>query len=203
MVVFSYNSVPFVDLPEAFAGWMLRTDDPGAGPVFEPRTVEQRFDLAGPSRATVPMVVDLAHRTVRWLDVSPRVTGDHHAVHRHQGELARLAGALSADFDRGARISVGELARIHASARADEILVRGGGRVVRFGRRTGEGIVAFAARVADGADADGPATGAEVADLQFVMRGDGGAEVCALHPGALDAATVRVRGAADFVADLG
>lgn len=60
MVILSYNNVPFTNMSEAFAGLMLRTAAPGSGEVFDARAVEQRFDLTGPGKVTVPFVVDLA-----------------------------------------------------------------------------------------------------------------------------------------------
>ncbi|MGW1290649.1 MXAN_6230/SCO0854 family RING domain-containing protein, partial [Streptomyces sp. NPDC002586] len=67
--VFSYNGVPFDQLDDAFAGVMVR-DEPGeAGPVFDARQVEQRFDLTSKARASLPLLIDVNDRTMRWLDV--------------------------------------------------------------------------------------------------------------------------------------
>ncbi|WP_206505390.1 TerD family protein [Streptomyces chrestomyceticus] len=106
-VVFAFNNVPFEDLAEAFAGLMVR-DRPGtAGPVFDPRQVEQRFDLTGGARVAVPMVIDVAGRTMRWLDIDQGVTGTHHAVHRHADALATLGRGLTGLFTSGARVGLG------------------------------------------------------------------------------------------------
>jgi len=83
MVVLSYNNVAFTDMAEAFAGLMLRSAPPKRGEVFDALAVEQRFDLTGPGKVTMPFVVDLAEETMRWMDVTARVTGTNHAVHRH------------------------------------------------------------------------------------------------------------------------
>jgi hypothetical protein len=155
LVVFSYNDVPFDEMVEAFAGLMLRTDAPDEGRIFEPRTVEQRFDLAGKARACVPFVLDAQTRTLRWLDVVKGVTGTFHAVHRHSDDLSRLGEALTDLYGSGARVGLGELARWHAAARASTVDVRvGDGTVARYRRREGESVAAFADRLASD-DADG------------------------------------------------
>ncbi|MBZ4317890.1 MXAN_6230/SCO0854 family RING domain-containing protein [Streptomyces huiliensis] len=205
-VVFSYNSVPFEDLAEGFAGLMVRDEPGGKGQVFDPRQVEQRFDLTGRSRACVPLVVDVADRTMRWLDIAKGVTGTHHAVHRHADDLALLGRGLTGLFDSGARVGLGELARLHAAARARVVVVRredGSRRSHR--RRAGEDAADFARRIGS-ADVDAlvdePAPG-----LAFLYHGDvevaPGAEVFALHPRGLEADSLRLVTAADVVAALG
>jgi hypothetical protein len=72
-VVYSYNDVPFEELAEGFAGLMARNEPGNRGPVFDPRAVEQRFDLTGGSKSAVPMVIDVSARTMRWLE-SPTAT---------------------------------------------------------------------------------------------------------------------------------
>jgi hypothetical protein len=204
----SYNNVPFTNMSEAFAGLVLRTAAPGSGEVFDARAVEQRFDLTGPGKVTVPFVLDLAERCMRWLDVGARVTGTNHAVHRHHQRLAVLAGALTEMFQAGARVTLGELGRWHAAARASEVLVRDGERITRYRRRDDEPAAVFAERLGDPTGGDGFAVPAEAGDaaLQLLVRGDlpvpAGAAVYALHPANLDASTVRLLAAADLAAAL-
>ncbi|WP_147991336.1 TerD family protein [Streptomyces sp. t39] len=204
-VVFSYNDVPFGELAEAFAGLMLRDGPGGAGPLFDPRSVEQRFDLTGTSRACVPLVVDVRHRTLHWLDVVKGVTGTHHAVWRHADALATLAHRLTELFASGARVRLGELAVWQAAARARTVVVRhrDGSRDV-YARRDGEDVPGFAARIGT-PDADGGEP-AEAPGLVHLLRGDvqpaDGAEAYALYPLALDAARVRLLAAPDLVTAL-
>ena len=208
VVILSYNNVPFTDMAEAFAGFMLRSAAPEAGEVFDAAAVEQRFDLTGPGKLTMPFVVDLATRTMRWLDVAAQVTGTHHAVHRHHEKLALLGRALAESFDANARVTLGELGRWHAAARTDEVLVRGGSGLTWYRRRPGETPPEFAARLGEAAAGDGAATAddAATASLQFLLRGDlptpAGADVYALHANALDASTVRQLAAADLAGEL-
>ena len=208
VTVFSYNSIPFVDLLDAFAGWMLRTDPPGHGPLFDARTVEQRFDLAGPAKATLPLVIDLHARTARWLDVAPRVTGDNHAVHRHATTLATVAAAMIRTFDTGSRVTVGEVARIVAAGRTGTVLVRHGDTIDRYIRRADEQVAAFIDRLTrpDARDDHAKASATASAALQLIVRGDldapANADVYTLHAGQANAQTVRLHGFNDLLTAL-
>ncbi|MCX5066728.1 hypothetical protein OOJ91_12640 [Micromonospora lupini] len=207
MSVLSYNNVPFVNMAEAFAGFMVRDQAGERGEPFDARSVEQRFDLTGPGKVTIPFVVDLHARTMRWLDVAARVTGTHHSVHRHSDQFASAARALVDSFEAGGRVTLGELGRWIAAARAREVIVRGPGGMALFRRAEGESVSTFALRLRTGIS-DAPATpqDAATAGLQFVACGDlpapDGAEVFALHPGQLDAGRVRLLAAADVPALL-
>lgn len=207
--VYSYNNVPFDQMHEAYAGLMLRVEEPDAGPVFDPAAVEQRFDLASPAKTSLPLLIDVQRRTMRWLDVSTRVTGTNHAVWQHAGRTGLVARALDESIRRGERVLLGELARWHAAARARIVLVRrADGSLLRYDRRQDEAAAGFAARLAD------PLTAAGVADVPetraagfaVLLRGDlplaAEAEVFALHPLELDAGRVRLLAASDLVAAL-
>jgi hypothetical protein len=212
-VVYSYNNVPFGDLAEAFAGLMLRDGPGNRGPVFDPRSVEQRFDLTGSSRACVPLLIDVRARTMRWFDVVKGVTGTHHAVWRHADALATLAHRLTDLFASGSRVGLGELAVWQAAARAATVVLRhtDGSRSV-YRRRDGEDVGGFAARIGSpdtethegtGGDDDGSSGGPRLA---YLLRGDlelpDGSEVFALYPLGQDASRVRLLAAADMVTVL-
>lgn len=211
-VVFSYNGVAFEDLGEAFAGFMALTGSPESGEIFDPRSVEQRFDLTGKAYASVPVVIDLNLRQLRWLDVTAAVTGYGSAVHNRSEMLALLAEAMTNLYASGSRVSLGELATWHASARARTVLLRSGdGSLARFDRGEDEPLSEFAARISSWGLTDRPAPPAAPADagtasLQFVMRGDlpapEGASVYALHPAMLDPARVDLLTASDLAAQL-
>ena len=66
--VHSFSGQTFDTIPEAFAGVMIRQDDPQAGEVFEPTTVLSRFDLDRPSTNVSPFVFDLKTGELIWLD---------------------------------------------------------------------------------------------------------------------------------------
>jgi hypothetical protein len=202
--VFSYNNIAFEDMAQAYAGIMLRADEPNQGAIFDPGSVEQRFDLAGRSRACIPFVLDLPARSLRWLDVAQGVTGTHHAVHRHHHALARQGQALTELYASGARISMGELARWQAAARARTVLVRRTDeRFDGFTRRPDETTAAFADRI-QAAEPDSGVDRMPAAELALLYRGDvavtPGADVYALYPAEL--AGVNLLAADDVVALL-
>ncbi|MFI2372133.1 MXAN_6230/SCO0854 family RING domain-containing protein [Streptomyces sp. NPDC018833] len=201
-VVYSYNNVPFGDLADAFAGLMVRDAPGNEGPVFDARTVEQRFDLTGSSRACVPLLVDVQARTMRWLDVVKGVTGTQHAVWRHAHALATLAHRLTELFASGARVGLGELAVWQAAARAATVVLRhtDGSRSV-YARRDGEDVAGFAARIGSPeTDVSEPSVRPRLA---YLLRGDvelpDGSEVFAMYPFAQDATRVRLLAAPDVV----
>jgi hypothetical protein len=205
--VFSFNGVAFDDLAEAFAGLMLRDETGTTGPAFDPRQVEQRFDLTGQARASVPMVIDVAGRTMRWLDVVKGVTGTHHAMHRHVDDLAILGQGLTNLFTSGARVGLGELATWHAAARANTVAVRHiDGSLSTYRRRTGEGTDAFAHRIGTPKTDDAGNLDITGAELAYLLRGDiplpKDSEVFALHPAGLDPANVRLVAAPELVTAL-
>jgi len=208
VVVFSYNDVAFDNMAEAFAGFMARDSPNEAGEVFDPSTVEQRFDITGSVRAVIPLVVDLLARRMRWLDITAGVTGPHHAVHRHHNLLAALSQALEEQYASAARVSLGELAIWHAAARARSVLLRHSSTAIwRFTRHGNESVQQFAERIAL-ADSDGPARPGDAAQagLQFLLRGDlpapDTAIAYALYPLALDATKVQLLTASDLAATL-
>jgi stress response protein SCP2 len=69
MVINSYTNQPYFELPECFAGWMER-DRPQTGEVYEPRTVQNKFDLTSDSQTVLPMIVDVKNNKVIWADLA-------------------------------------------------------------------------------------------------------------------------------------
>lgn len=67
--LFSYTSQPYCDLPECFTGWMARSDA-NSGEPFEPKTVEDRVDIASDAQVCLPFAFDLLRNEVLWMDVA-------------------------------------------------------------------------------------------------------------------------------------
>lgn len=67
----AFTSHSFCNLPECYAGWMLRKA-PQSGEVFEPRTVQQKSDVAADTRICVPVILDLVERRAIWADLALR-----------------------------------------------------------------------------------------------------------------------------------
>lgn len=121
-IVFSYNNVPFDAMTDAFAGFM--SDRDGTGEVFDPRTVEQRFDLQGNAKIAIPAILDLHRGELLWADVNLPPTLRFHSVAGYRATLAHIGHDLQAYFGAGARPSQWDVAAIHAAARARHVVVR-------------------------------------------------------------------------------
>jgi hypothetical protein len=205
MIVFSYNDVPFDAMTDAFAGLMA---DPGRGSEpFTPKSVEQRFDLAGAVKVAAPLLLDLQTGTMRWVDAALVGSGTGHNVRRYSRTIGRLGAAADTYFSAGHRVSMWELACWHAAARADTVIVRHrDGSRGTYRRAAGEPIAGFACRLIALSPADAPAPSDASPELAALARGDvdlpDGAQVYALYPDRLDAARLRVLRASDLVGAL-
>ncbi|NOU99407.1 TerD family protein [Paenibacillus planticolens] len=65
----SFTEQPYCDLPECFAGWMMRKY-PNSGEIFEPSTVMDRIDIAADTRIAIPVILDLVKREIIWCDLA-------------------------------------------------------------------------------------------------------------------------------------
>ena len=74
MSVLSFSSQSFDQLPECFAGWMMRKK-PKSGEIFEPKTVQDKIDIVAPLRSCVPIIIDVVDRVVYWADLGLNNTG--------------------------------------------------------------------------------------------------------------------------------
>ena len=162
MVVFSYNAVPFDRLTHGFAGLMRA---PAEGAVFDPRAVQQRFDLRGRSMVTVPLTIDLAERRLRWLDVHVASRGDFHQVGGYRAALAHIGKDFQDLVATHARPTMWDLAAIHAAARANLVYVRErDGSFTTYRRRDHEPVGARLARLISGGNDEGKLATIPVSD---------------------------------------
>jgi Prokaryotic RING finger family 4 len=130
MIVFSYNSVPFDQMPYAFAGVMQRTDK--SGEIFEPRTVQNRFDLSGNAQIAIPLYLDLQTRKLQWLDIKLNPEGMNHQVGGYYQKLSAIGKDFQNYFLSGTRATLWQLACLHAAARSQTVLIRKANEVRRF-----------------------------------------------------------------------
>ncbi|WP_030784578.1 MXAN_6230/SCO0854 family RING domain-containing protein [Streptomyces sp. NRRL S-920] len=196
--VLSYNDVPFDELPDAFAGFMAV--EAGARAVYDPRTVRQRFDLAGDAKLRVPMIVDLRTRRAWWADVTLATTGTDHDVWRHREQIRRMGNDLLDTFEPRGRATLWDLACWTAAARTDgDVYVRGRGHVLwGYRRAADEPRADFALRVREGWEPDAlcaePDLGGRRALLallhgELATTGEAASgTVYRLYPGPVDAA---------------
>lgn len=200
--VLSYNDVPFDELPDAFAGFMAV--DGAKRAMYDPRTIRQRFDLAGDAALRVPMIVDLRTRRAWWADVTLGTGEGNHDVWRYKRQLAHIGNDLLDTFQPRGRATLWDLACWTAAARTDgPVYVRGRGHVLwGYRRAEDEPRADFALRVRDGWEPDalraepGPELAYRRALLALLHGELEGAEgvasgtVYRLYPGPVDAAAL-------------
>lgn len=94
MVVSSFTSQPYCDLPECYAGFMRRVK-PQSGEIYEPRTVANKFDLTANTTIAIPLILDLKEREVVWTDLSlKRNVSTVNNVHGNRSSLGILCEAM-------------------------------------------------------------------------------------------------------------
>ncbi|CCF15198.1 putative uncharacterized protein [Brevibacillus laterosporus GI-9] len=69
MSLHSFTSHPYCDLPECFAGWMMR-QHPNSGEIFEPATVQNKIDITADTTICIPVMIDIEARQVIWTDLA-------------------------------------------------------------------------------------------------------------------------------------
>jgi hypothetical protein len=162
MSVFSYNAVPFDQLPHAFAGVMVAPED---GAAFDPRAVMQRFDLRGKSLITVPLTIDLSERRLRWLDVHVAAREELRSVGGYRAALAHIGRDFADLISTHARPTMWDVACVHAAARANVVYIRErDGTFTVYRRRDNESKVARLGRMMSGAGDDGRVPAVPLAD---------------------------------------
>lgn len=172
MLVTNFHGLPYAKLSRAFAGVMFRNDPFGRH--FDPRTMPIQFVLAGENGVVLPMVVDLVTRELHWLDLQQKGRRAFNSLHSSDENIRRLGSEILPYFAE--RPSLGELAALHAAARARRVFVRRrDGTISQYLRRPDEAAESFFSRLAlDKPDeqrsrlprGDGPAK------LAILLRGD-------------------------------
>ena len=117
MVVNSFTEQAFCDLPECFAGFMLRTS-PQSGEIYEPRTVANRYDLSANTRITIPLIIDLSTKEVIWTDMSlTRNPSYSNNVHNNLSSLSLLNQAMTSLH----KPDLYSLFQLHIQARGESV----------------------------------------------------------------------------------
>ncbi|PIQ23564.1 hypothetical protein COW36_13915 [bacterium (Candidatus Blackallbacteria) CG17_big_fil_post_rev_8_21_14_2_50_48_46] len=120
MVVNSYTEQPYCDLPECFAGFMLRTE-PNSGEIYEPRTVLNKFDLSANTKIALPLILDLEKREMIWTDLALKKNPNHvNNVHGNRSNLSLLCQAMT----ELQKPSLYQLLNLHIEARGERVATR-------------------------------------------------------------------------------
>ena len=171
MLVNAYSGMAFSQLDRAFAGYMVREDT--GGKHFDARTVEMKFNLLGEKGIYVPAVIDLVDEKLHWLDIYSRGMPAMNNAESSNKAIQRICPEMIAYFGSGARMSMYDLALLHAAARARRVFLRA--RSTReFELQHGESHVAFLKRLRSGTgtEADASQLAGEPAVTCALLRGD-------------------------------
>jgi hypothetical protein len=171
MIVNNYSGMAFEGLERAFAGLMLR--DSAQGAHFDPRTVDLRFNLQGKNGVFLPLVFDLQEGRVHWLDVYSQGGFSFNNASTSRSAIRRLCPEMLGYFGSGVRLSMLELARLHAASRATRVFVRGEAGSWLFVRGPSESPEGFLKRLRSGEPDERAATPPTDTPLSaFLLRGD-------------------------------
>lgn len=113
MSVNSFTRQKFSDLPECFAGWMLR-QEPKSGEIFEPKTVLDKLDVTSQTTAVVPMILDLQECKVIWADTGLKV--GHRRSNNIHSNLDNI-GLFGKAFTQLTKPNLYDLFTLHVKAR--------------------------------------------------------------------------------------
>ncbi|MDR1911941.1 MAG: TerD family protein [Helicobacteraceae bacterium] len=95
MIVNSFTAQPFCDLPFCFAGLMTR-EFPNSGEIYEPNSVENKFDLTANTRVAIPMIIDLQEREIIWTDLGlNRNPSANNNVHNNLSSITIINKAMT------------------------------------------------------------------------------------------------------------
>lgn len=126
MNVISFTGQKFSEMPECFAGWMMRTA-PQSGEIFDAKTVQNKIDLTYESRFSIPLVIDVVNREIIWGDLAlnkdPRSSAYNspHSPRSYSGRnVENMKGSvtlLGKSITSVKKATMHELMTLHASAR--------------------------------------------------------------------------------------
>ncbi|MCG6146600.1 TerD family protein [Leptospira bandrabouensis] len=117
MSINSFTQQPFCDLPECFAGFMIR-QHPNSGEIYEPRTIENKFDVTANTKICIPMIIDLEVRKVIWTDISLTTNiGYNNNVLNNMSSIALMSKAMTSMR----KTSLYDLFQLHIEARGERI----------------------------------------------------------------------------------
>jgi stress response protein SCP2 len=118
MSVNSFTDQPFCDLPFCFAGFMIRQFS-NSGEIYEPLTVENKFDLTAKSKIAIPLIIDLAERKVIWVDLS--LQWNPSSVNNVYNNLSTTA-LINKSMTSLVKPSLYDLLELHIKARGEKTL---------------------------------------------------------------------------------
>ncbi|HRH43346.1 MAG TPA: TerD family protein [Pyrinomonadaceae bacterium] len=117
MAINSFTNQPFCDLPECFAGWMARTHA-DSGEIFEPRTVQNKIDVASDTKICLPLIIDLAEKQVIWTDIALKKYPSWNNVANNLSGISLMLRAMT----NLTKTTLYDLFSLHIKARGELVL---------------------------------------------------------------------------------
>lgn len=118
MTIHSFSGTPFNEMPQCFAGFMMR-QNPKQGEIFEASTVVDKFDVASESQISIPFIIDLETKEMIWCDLAlSRIPEGANNVEQNKIGIAAMAKAMVSLK----KPNLHHLFTLHASARSSEIV---------------------------------------------------------------------------------
>lgn len=124
MSVYGYTRQKLSEIPEAWAGVMLRKDV-NSGEIFEPSTVAQRYDLTVDQVNSTPLMFDLKTRELVWWDSSIQLNESSYyslAENLDGATLALKSLALSKVMSVGKLLELTSAVIVDSENKADIVL---------------------------------------------------------------------------------
>lgn len=119
MTISSYTQQPYSDLPECFAGWMMR-DKPQSGKNFDARTVENKVDLTSDSVQMMPAIFDTKTRQFIWADIGVKHGGYGYYSNNVANNMSSIAYNVKA-ITQMIKPNLYDLFLMHAKARGNVV----------------------------------------------------------------------------------
>lgn len=114
MCVYNYTNSKFADLPECFAGWMMR-EKPQSGEIFDARTVQNKIDVTSGSRNVNPLIIDLHEKKVIWTDLTLNSRAYGNTVAGSLNQLQIVCQAMTKMIDM--KWNLYDLIKLHVESR--------------------------------------------------------------------------------------
>lgn len=119
--VYNYTEQKYADMPNAKFGWMGR-EDVNSGEIYEPRTVEQKMDLAAQSTVAIPVIFDCMKREVIWCDMNRSLNGCYNTCGGNNLE-SNLSGVAATCYSmvNSSKPNLYDLIDLHIRARGTRV----------------------------------------------------------------------------------
>jgi len=126
MNIFVYNGPSFKEHKKVYAGWMYR-EKGNSGEIYEPATVDNKFDLIGEARQSIPVIFDLVAKEIIIVDLyntNPRLKSSTLAQFRGgennvETKKASITEIMKSIINMKNKTSLSELFTLHGEARGN------------------------------------------------------------------------------------